>query len=132
MATAHIYLKDLHFDHQLWLNELSFYKQETALLEKRLSEVVGRNTGIEATAAAEGFQNRFIRQREVIDELGHDIREREDWLVRYAQDHETAIDHVYFDNQAPDHEALAERVSIFKKLYAELKHDFLRYIGKWM
>ncbi len=35
----HIYLKDLHFEHLLWLNELTFAKDELIVFKNRLSEV---------------------------------------------------------------------------------------------
>lgn len=132
MATKHIYLKDLHFDNQLWINELSFYKQEIGLLENQLAVVLSRNTTTDATAPAERFQNQFIRQREVIDILAHDIKERENWLVDYAKNNGTAIDHIYFDDRQADHDAIRERMDTFKKIYSELKADFFAFVGKWM
>lgn len=132
MATTHIYLKNLHFDHKLWLNEVKFYKEEVSLFKNHLAEVVSRNTQQEVLAQAEHFQNQFIRQHEVIDELAHDIRVREDALVLFAKENEVAIEHRYFDDQQADHAALQERVEIFKKIYTDLKTNFMAYLSKWM
>ena len=41
----HIYLKDLHFEHRLWLNELKFVKDEIDIFTHRLSEVEIKNNG---------------------------------------------------------------------------------------
>ncbi|MCB0786643.1 MAG: hypothetical protein KDC02_20845, partial [Flavobacteriales bacterium] len=66
-ATKHI--NDLHFEHQVWLNNLRFYKDEIAIFEHRLEDVVTRNTDREFLAQVEHFQNQYIREKEVIDEL---------------------------------------------------------------
>ena len=132
MSTTHIYLKNLHLDHKIWANELSFYKQEIGLLESHLGEVESNNTATEATAPAERFQNQFIRQREVLDELVHDIKSHESQLVQYAKDHPTAIDHVHFDSNSAKHKEMENHAETFKKLYKDLKSDFMQYLSKWM
>lgn len=132
MATTHIYLKTLHLDHKLWMNEMKFYKEELALLRDQLGEVINKNTDKEAMAQGEHFQNQFIRQNEVADTLTHDIRVREDALVKYAKENQTAIEHTYFDDQKEDHDTIRERMDIFKKIYSDLKAEFLRYLAKWM
>ena len=36
---------DLHYEHNLWSNELSFFKEELKILENRLKEILAKNTG---------------------------------------------------------------------------------------
>lgn len=127
-AEKRVHLADLHSDHQLWLNTLRFCKDEIGILEKRLEEIAGRNTGHEVMAELEHFQNRYIREREVIDELRHDIKQHENSLERTAREHQVAIGHVPFK----DHHDLRDRVATFEKLYRELKAEFMRWLSTRM
>jgi hypothetical protein len=122
------YITDLHYEHRLWLNELKFYKEELAILEARLGEIVSKNTNNEAEAGVESFQNRFDLQREHISELKHRIKKHESFLAEYAQEHPIAVDHVHFT----DHTDIRENVDRFRELYQEVKHDFNRFAVKWM
>ena len=102
--TKHI--GDLHFDHMEWLNALRFYKEDIGILEHRLEDIVRRNTKNEVMAELEHFQNQFIREREVIDELRHDIKQHENLLEKESKDHPIAIDHL----ASTDHTGLRERM----------------------
>lgn len=122
--TKHI--NDLHFEHQVWLNALSFYKEEIGIFEKRLEEVVTRNTVTEVLAQVEHFQNQYIREREVIDELRHDIKQHENFLEKESKEHPVAIDHRAFG----DHVELRDRMETFEKLYRELKTEFMQWLSR--
>ena len=125
---THVYIGDLHFDHMEWLNALQFYKDDITVLEHRLEDIVRRNTNGEVMAELEHFQNQFIREREVIDELRHDIKQEENRLEKEAKDHPVAIDHRYFT----DHSELRDRMVTFEKLYRELRSEFNRWSAKRM
>lgn len=125
-APSRRYIGDLHFDHMEWLNALRFYKEELGILERRLEEIVRRNTHADVMAELEHFQNQFIREREVIDELRHDIKQHENMLEKEAKDHPVAIDHRYFTN----HTELHDRMATYEKLYRELKSDYHRWLAK--
>lgn len=127
-ARTHVRLSDLHFEHTTWLNALAFYKEEIGIFERRLGEVATRNTATEVLAKLEHFQNRYIREREVIDELRHDIKAHENSLEKEAKEHPVALEHRYF----ADHSELRERMVTFEKLYRELKNEFHRWVAQWM
>lgn len=124
----HIYLSDLHFEHKLWLNELDFFKDEIEIFDDRLTQLEARNTSQDFLAPFEALQNRTIRQREVVDELRHEIKVKESNLANYAEEHPIAVDHVYFT----DHSDLRERMVRFKELYSEFKEEVNRFSAKWM
>ncbi len=123
---THKYIGDLHFDHMEWLNALRFYKDELGILEHRLEEMVRRNTSTEVMAELEHFQNQFIREREVIDELRHDIKQQENVLEKEAKEHPVGLDHRYY----ADHTELRDRMDTYEKLYHELKRDYHRWLAK--
>lgn len=122
------YMSDLHFDHSLWSKQMQFFTDELKIFEHRLEEVAAANTNTEVTAQIEHFQNQFIRQKEVIDELNHKINAHETVLVEFAKDHPVAVDHHYF----ADHSALRDEVQIFNKIWYELRSEFLRFVGTWL
>lgn len=123
-AAKRVHLSDLHTEHMLWLNALAFYKEEIGILEKRLEHVAKRNTQREVLAELEHFQNQYIREREVIDELRHDVKQHENVLEKEVKDHPIAVDHRLF----VDHTDLRERMETFERLYKDLKKELFRWL----
>ncbi len=119
------YISELHKEHKEWLSNLQFCKDEISSFENRLSEVAAANSKTEVTAEVEHFQNQFIRQREVIDELGHEIRENEHAITEAAAANNVATEH----RRVPDNAALREKVETFNKLYAELKAGYNKFLS---
>ncbi|MDZ4844511.1 MAG: hypothetical protein SH857_03065 [Chitinophagales bacterium] len=126
--TEHIYIKDLHFEHKLWLNELKFFNDELEIFEHRLDELVKRYTKEEVLTRLEQFQNKFIHQKEVIHDLKHKVKAHEKQLVAYAEEHPVAVDHHYF----ADHTSLRDEMQQYRKIFTELKESFFRYLAEWM
>jgi hypothetical protein len=122
------HLSDLHFEHQVWLNTLQFCKDEITIFERRMGELATRNTNSTLLAELEHFQNQYIRQREVIDVLRHDIKQHENFLEKESLEHPTAIDRRSFT----DHTELRHQMETFEKLYRELKDEFYRWVAKSM
>ena len=128
MVKKKTHIDDLHFEHQLWLTTARFYEDELKIYQNRLDEVATKNSGIDARAQIEHFQNQFIIQKEQIDILNHDVRKHESWLSKFAKENPVAIDH----HQFPDHHEMHDRMDTFNKLYADLKIDFHRFLTTWM
>ncbi|MCB0637181.1 MAG: hypothetical protein KDC54_11215 [Lewinella sp.] len=123
-----VYIADLHFEHSLWVRQLDFYKDEVGIFENRLEQLVQRWDKHEVLAQLERFQNQFIREKEVIDILRHDINAHESSLAAYAKAHPIAIEQVHF----ADHEGLRERMSRFRQIFEDLKNDFMIFIAKYL
>lgn len=127
--TAHrVHISDLHSDHLLWMNTLAFCKEEIAILERRMEEIAKRNTGSDVLAELEHFQNQYIRQREVIDELRHELKQHENAIEREVRERPIAVEHRLF----ADHTAQREAMITFEKLYRELREEFMRWLAKRM
>lgn len=124
MKKKAIYINDLHFEHKLWTSQLKFEVDELGILQGRLEEVVQRWTDKEVLAQAEHFQNQFIRHKEVLDTLMHDIAGHEDGLVQFAHDHPVAMDHVHFE----DHGGLRDKVETQRDMFGNLKKEFMRFL----
>lgn len=122
------HLGELHTEHINWSKKLNFVKDEISSFKNRLEEVVQANTKTDVLAELEHFQNQFIRQNEVIDELLHDINSEEDKLVSSAKANIVASDHRIMDENME----LVDRMKTFNKLYEELKDDFTTYLTRVM
>lgn len=127
-GAKHVYLKDLHFEHRLWLNELNFVRDEMSSLSKRLAEVEAKNTNTECQFFAESFQNRLIQHEKVTAELKEEIKKHESSLAHFATEHPIAVDHVYFG----DHKGFRDKMARFTALYHPFKVEFMNFIAKWM
>ncbi|MFN4973386.1 MAG: hypothetical protein ACK5GX_10170 [Bacteroidota bacterium] len=123
---ARKHLSELHHEHTAWSKSLEFYKDELNVLNNRLGELVTSNSNQSVRAQIEHFQNQFIRQREVIDELMHDIKASENDIVSNISANTVASDH----RLAPDHTELRERFTLFEKIYSELKQEFHAFASR--
>ena len=120
------YLKDLHFEHVTWKNELLFWQDEIATFENRLADIVREATDKHVLAQLERFQNQFIRHREIIDILKHDINEHEHGLSEFARNNPVSVDKMRYK----DHGAMRQRMEMQRQLYQELKGDFFKYLAQ--
>ena len=123
MTTKQVHLFDLHHEHKIWQNELSFQRQEIGIFEQWLAEVAKKNTAIEVKMKVEHFQNQFILHREILDTLIHDIKVHEQHLGSFAQENPVAIDHVRFT----DHNNFREKIETQGTIYNSLKDEFKRF-----
>lgn len=121
-------IADLHFEHSVWQNEFVFFQQEIDIFEKRLGEVALKNTELEVKANIEHFQNQFIRHREVIDEMLHEIRLHEQALSHAAGAPAATHNHTEYR----DHDRMRSDMVRFRAIYGELKEEYLRFLSKWM
>lgn len=127
--TPTISISSLHLEYQLWTRELIFYKEEIKIFEDHLQMLLKRNNKNGVPEQVEHFQNQFILQKEVIDFLKHDLGVSERQLARFAHDLSgDGIETIKMDN----HGKLRERMSTFRKIYKEMKHEFRQFEAEWM
>ena len=115
-------------DHSTWLKELDFYNEELSLLEKRLLEIADKNNGKEVMAEVEHFQNQFIVQRNNMDVLQHNINEHNNKVAEDAKAHAGKME----VNKEHDHKELKTQIEMFEKVFNELRHEYNRFLSKWL
>ncbi len=116
----------LHLEHKVWMNELVFYADEISIFERQLEKLVMRNIK-DMLPNLEKFQNNFIRQKEVLDELQHDIKIREQSLAKNIS---KGIETVQTDDQL-GHNEIRGKMEVFKKIFTELRKNFLLFLRRW-
>ena len=53
-------ISEIHSTNREWLNLISFYQDELMVMERRIAEVVAKNTAVEVLANVERYQNQVI------------------------------------------------------------------------
>jgi hypothetical protein len=122
MTAPTVSLQSLHLEYKLWIAELSFDIEMIRIFESRLEKIAADNwDSKEELKKVEHFQNQFIRQREVIDELKHDLHTSEVQLTVFIEE----MAPVGYDAERMDnHSGLRERFFTFRKIFNELKDEF--------
>jgi hypothetical protein len=123
-------MKDSIAHHHLlceeWTRELNFFKSEIPFLKKRLLEVAAKNTGMEVMQQVEHFENKFRIIHIHIDELLHDVKLKNEALLKEAYAKPNFIN-VKMIEQDADMEDLMSDTS---KDFYETKSAFYRFLGK--
>jgi len=116
--------RKLHAEYQFWIAELDFDTELIRIFESHLAYIISQNTSKKILAKAEQFQNQFIRQREVIGELKHDLNISEKQLAAFVRD----MAPIGFENERLDnHPELRDRFITFRELFEELKTRFRNF-----
>src|ERR1051325_7928000 len=109
-----ITIPKLHNEYSTWMLELNFYKAEIKSFEANLEELVKKHSALAARAKVEQFQNQFIRQKEVIDELKHKLNVSERQLAGFVKELSgLGLESIKMDN----HVKLRDDIKTFQKIY---------------
>ncbi|WP_425422038.1 hypothetical protein [Phaeodactylibacter xiamenensis] len=126
MVTTTNSIEKLHFEHRLWMNELSFFSDELKIYEHRLEDLVIKNNDTQVLSLLEQFQNQFIRQREVLEELHHNIKVHEQKIgeaMRRGEEVPTDPDF---------HEYMKGEMESYRHIYNDLKRKFYGFLAKYL
>jgi hypothetical protein len=117
-----------HEENTEWINKLDFYKDEITILKGRLEEIASKNNSQDVLAFVESYQNRFIIQRNNIDEISHKVKENEQALINEINSNPVAVDH----RKTEYHAAEKDLVESFEKNFNDLRDEFNKFSSKWM
>jgi 3-deoxy-D-arabino-heptulosonate 7-phosphate (DAHP) synthase len=119
-----ITIPKLHLEYRNWIAELNFCKEEITRFEHYLEDVVNKTDDVVVKAEVEHFQNQFIRQKEVIEELKHKLHISESQLAGFVKGLPgLGLESIQMDN----HTRLRDEGRTFRKIYTELKVGFRRF-----
>ena len=126
METKLVYLSDLEFNLKVWKEELRFHRDEMDKFEKKLENIASRNLGNEAMAPLEGFQNKIIREKEVIGRILQRIRMKR--KIIQTADMGEELDGRLRNQQT----SMRDDMKTYIKLHYELKEDLMDYFLRWL
>jgi hypothetical protein len=119
-------IRELHFDHELWLIEMAFWKQEIEVLDKYLAAVNASYSDTVVRAEVEHFQNQFIIQLNFINSLKNDVKAQEALISLLEKD----INNKKLQQKKADDEYdIRDRMLTNQKLYVELKQSFKKWLS---
>ena len=127
MESQLVFLSDLNFNLDVWKRELKFQESEMDYFEEKLEHIVMRNPGTEVLVQLEGFQNKIIREREVMGHLRHRIR-----MNRRELAHQGKIEK---NNEALFHEKqvlLKDEMKTFVNMHYQLKEKMMDFFLKYL
>lgn len=116
-------------EYMQWLVKIEGYKAELAGMQKELEGCVSPLSPGQFSALVEQFQNRFIRQREVIDILRHDVKAHENDIQLLRALHPSGQRNELGDKVERVHNRLRREVQTFVDLFVELEQDFNDFIA---
>jgi hypothetical protein len=105
-------IRELHFDHELWLTEMSFWKQEIDILDKYLAAVIVSLTDLTSRGEVEHLKNDVKAQEKLISDLEKDINNR-----------------ILQQKKADDEYEIRDRMLTNQKLYSDLKLSFKKWLS---
>ncbi|NQV77807.1 MAG: hypothetical protein HQ490_05565 [Lutibacter sp.] len=126
MESQLVFLSDLNFNLDVWKRELKFQESEMDYFEEKLEHVVIRNLGSEVMVQLEGFQNKIIREREVMGHLRHRIRMKKRELVQSKFENNAEI--LFQEKQV----MLKDEMKTFVKMHYELKEKMMDFFLKYL
>ena len=126
MEVKMVYLSDLKFNLKVWKKELRFHRDEMDKFEKQLEKIAKRNLGYDAMVPLEGFQNKIIREKEVIGKLLQRIRVK--MRIVDTVDLSEELDGRLRNQQT----SLKDDMKTYVKLHYELKEALMDYYLRWL
>ncbi len=126
MESQLLFLSDLNFNLEVWKRELKFQESEMDYFEEKLEYVAMRNLGKDVMIQLEGFQNKIIREREVMGQLRHRLRmkKREIAQAKYQNNPEVKF---------PEKQVtLKDEMKTFVRMHYDLKEDMMDFFLKYL
>ncbi len=115
-----------HSEHTEWLNKMEFYKDEIAIMQKRLDEIAAKNTASDVMKDLEHFQNQFLIQSNNISSIKHHIKREEKEIEANITSNPVAADH----RKVEDHSEERTMVTDFESNFEKLRKEYNTFLGK--
>jgi hypothetical protein len=128
LAEEKEYLEVIHQQDIQWRKDFDFYLDELAIFKNRLLEVNGKYSDVEVKIQVSHFENQFYINKNIIDELLHEINLNEAVVTEEVESNPIAYEH----RKIRANSEFVGKVIMFQKLYTELKKDFNKFLAKYM
>jgi hypothetical protein len=119
-------IRELHFDHELWIAEMDFWRQEIDILDKYLAAVIVSISDTVSRGEVDHFQNQFFIQRNFINSLKNDVKAQEKLISLLEKD---INNRQLQQKKADDEYEIRDKMLTNEKLYNELKLSFKKWLS---
>lgn len=121
-------IRHWHSAHQDCLRALKFYKEEMAILNDRLTDIAGKNSGREVSAQVEHYQNSFILHRNNVEQLERDIHRNLERIARELPEQSGFVTTELLAQLEMERAAFQEE----EREINQLRHAFNLFSAEWM
>ncbi len=111
-----------------WLRGIEFYEDEIKIMRKRLSEISNANTAREVKKRVEQFQNQFNVHDEQLRKLRHSVNNHAINISNDFENHNGQIERT----TVTEHDTMRDDYVNTEKLFNEMRHDFNRFLSKYL
>ena len=111
-----------------WLRGIEFYEDEIKIMRKRLSEISNANTAREVKKNVEQFQNQFNVHDEQLRKLRHSVNNHAINISNDFENHNGQIERT----TVTEHDTMRDDYVNTEKLFNEMRHDFNRFLSKYL
>ncbi len=119
MTGSSVYkIEQFNYEHTMWQRQLDFFKQENAWLKTRLAAVLDGNSDKAVLPQAEYFQNQFIYNDELVEDLRQQVAQL-NTLEPQSSAHK---------NLAAKQVILRGKMERFENDFISLKNDFSKFV----
>lgn len=126
MESQLVFLSDLNFNLDVWKRELKFQESEMDYFEEKLEHVAMRNLGTDVMVQLEKFQNKIIREREVMGHLRHKIRMKKRELAQAKVTNKPEV--IFQEKQV----MLKDEMKTFVQMHYDLKEAMMDFFLKYL
>jgi benzoyl-CoA reductase/2-hydroxyglutaryl-CoA dehydratase subunit BcrC/BadD/HgdB len=115
--------------HNDWLRAIDFYHQELNILKERLTEIAGKNTGLEMLKEVEHYENQLSIQANNLDHLRHSIKENVNTISKQVMNAGAG----YIDGELmAQHDRLEQMYAQQEQTINKIRQEFSRFSAIWM
>ena len=119
-------ITQLHAEIAQSISEVKFGMSELSIFQDQLKEIAEKNNHEEVSKQVEHFQNQFIRQNEISQELLHDLHISDRQLAEdSARDKDSDL------ILEKENSGIKDRVETYNRLLVELKNEFHLFLEKY-
>ena len=117
-----------HQQYTEWTSKLNFYKDEIALMQKRIDEISAKNSGRDIAIRLTHFHNQLSIQSNAIRDIMHKISQSEKRLEAGIAANPVASDHRKIEEDNLE----KQEVEGFEVNFNNLRHELNVFAAKWM
>jgi hypothetical protein len=119
-------IQGLHHETKDAIRQVQFYKEEIAILGKRIEEVAAKNTASEVLAQVEHFHNKFNLYQVECHDLNHELEIRLEKAQKMATELPTHTHEKFIE----ENEELQNKVDSFVRAFSDTRRELNKFLAK--
>jgi hypothetical protein len=111
-----------------WLRGIEFYEDEIKIMRNRLNEISSNNTARDVKKKVEQFQNQFEVHEEQLSKLRHAVKSHSMHIANDYENHHGQLER----KTMIEHDSMRDDYVNTEKLFNEMRHEFNRFLSKYL